>query len=166
MTDFTTLAKRLEDAETTTAAEFAAVRAELESLIDGLRGNMLGALKASGIHADDRTPSQPKASGRPAQRRQRKPQTSRRPPKSQQQLLEAVHGMDGVWTVRQLGDTMGVDPTGLYRRVERLVADGTLRRVDNPNGPGAAYEVVQQAGNGQVPESAQPAEEPQEAPAI
>ena len=50
-----------------------------------------------------------------------------RPGQREQQLLELVRGRPGI-TVREAGNELGVDPTGLYRVVGRLEQRGELRK--------------------------------------
>jgi transcriptional regulator with GAF, ATPase, and Fis domain len=45
----------------------------------------------------------------------------------EQQLLELVQGRPGI-TVREAGQSLGVDPTGLYRVVRRLEERGEMRK--------------------------------------
>jgi hypothetical protein len=50
-----------------------------------------------------------------------------RPGQREQQLLELVRGRPGI-TVREAGNELGVDPTGLYRVLGRLEQRGDLRK--------------------------------------
>lgn len=50
-----------------------------------------------------------------------------RPGQREQQVLELVRGRPGI-TVRDVGNEIGVDPTGLYRVVGRLEQRGELRK--------------------------------------
>ena len=50
-----------------------------------------------------------------------------RPGQREQQVLELVRGRPGI-TVREVGNELGVDPTGLYRVVGRLEQRGELRK--------------------------------------
>jgi CRP-like cAMP-binding protein len=73
-----------------------------------------------------RTPSAAKAPAtqKPAPRRSR---SNSRPGQREQQVLELVRGRPGI-TVREVGNELGVDPTGLYRVVGRLEQRGELRK--------------------------------------
>ena len=81
--------------------------------------------------------SQPKAraSGSPSAARgsrgaaQRRP-TGARPGQRQQEVLRLVAQRPGI-TVREIGEELSVDSTGLYRVVNRLTDDGRLRK-DGP----------------------------------
>jgi hypothetical protein len=76
--------------------------------------------------ARKRTPSAAKA---PVTRKADPPRARRnsRPGQREQQLLELVRGRPGI-TVREAGNELGVDPTGLYRVVGRLEQRGELRK--------------------------------------
>jgi hypothetical protein len=76
--------------------------------------------------ARKRTPSatKPPATRKPARRGSR---SNSRPGQREQQVLELVRGRPGI-TVREVGNELGVDPTGLYRVVGRLEQRGELRK--------------------------------------
>jgi uncharacterized membrane protein len=76
--------------------------------------------------ARKRTPSAAKAPAaqKAAPRRSR---ANSRPGQREQQVLELVRGRPGI-TVREIGNELGVDPTGLYRVVGRLEQRGELRK--------------------------------------
>ena len=76
--------------------------------------------------AQKRTPRAVKAPAtrKPAATRSR---SNSRPGDRDQQVLELVRGRPGV-TVREVGNELGLDPTGLYRVVGRLEQRGELRK--------------------------------------
>ena len=76
--------------------------------------------------ARKRTPSVAKAPATP-QPAPRGSGSNSRSGQREQQVLELVRGRPGI-TVREIGNELGVDPTGLYRVVGRLEQRGELRK--------------------------------------
>jgi len=66
------------------------------------------------------SPTPPKPAAEPRQAAQ--PRAQRR-----EQVLELVKGNPGI-TVAEVGERLGVDSTSLYRHVNRLTADGQIRK--------------------------------------
>ena len=66
----------------------------------------------------------------PAAPRRRRRRAQARPGERREQILALVGDRPGL-TVRQVGESLGVDPTSLYRPVRELVAGGSLRK-DGP----------------------------------
>jgi hypothetical protein len=119
------------------ADEYQQLRAEADRL--GLTGDGGGDRDGDGAAIDGDTTEGPAASGprrsssRPASRRagsgaaagRKRRAGASRGGNRQDDLLRLVAQSPGI-TVTQAGKELGVDPTGLYRPVRKLVADGKL----------------------------------------
>ena len=124
------IAQRLKELEPAVAEyrELEVVAKRL-GLIDGATAHPAAAAEPAPARrrsARKRTPSEAKA---PVTRKGAPPGSRRnlRPGQREQQVLELVRGRPGI-TVREVGNELGVDPTGLYRVVGRLEQRGELRK--------------------------------------
>jgi Winged helix-turn-helix DNA-binding len=116
------VAKRLKELEPV-VAEYR----ELEAV-----AKRLGIEPAKSADASSATRPRRQRSGAASGKSTGKPRNSRRsnrtvPGQREQQIVALVRERPGI-TVRELGETLGVDPTGLYRVVHRLEQGGAVRK--------------------------------------
>jgi hypothetical protein len=116
------VAKRLKELEPA-VAEYR----ELEAV-----AKRLGIEPAQTADASPATPPRRRRAGAGSDKAARKPPNggpSKRtvPGQREQQIVELVQGRPGI-TVREVGNALGVDPTGLYRIVHRLEQRGHVRK--------------------------------------
>jgi hypothetical protein len=88
------------------------------------------AAKPQAARAPARTGAAKGAAKRRAARSTSGPRAAARPGQRQDDVLRLVVEQPGI-TVREIGQRLGVDPTGLYRIVKRLADDGRVRK-DGP----------------------------------
>ena len=72
-----------------------------------------------------RRPSRRRRAAKPVARTGRRQPGGSRGPSREEQLLQLIAANPGI-TVTAAGKELGVDPTGLYRPVRKLVADGRV----------------------------------------
>ncbi len=80
---------------------------------------------AAASPAGPKRPSRRRRTARPADRSVKRQPGGSRGPSREEQLLSLIAENPGI-TVTAAGKQLGVDPTGLYRPVRKLVADGRI----------------------------------------
>ena len=86
-----------------------------------------GSAQATGAERDGRAGAQAQGAGSGGQRSGGRRATAARPGQRHDDVLRLVAESPGI-TVREIGERLGVDATGLYRVVKRLADDGRVRK--------------------------------------
>lgn len=99
------------------------------------------------------TPPTSSAAKPTARRRSARKAAGTRPGQRSEDVLRVVGEQPGI-SLREIGERLGVDATGLYRVANKLTADGRLRK------NGTKLYVIQDAAGGQSKTTEEPAERP------